>query len=274
MVTSTTPRAWRRPAGAGAPETSSSAAAHSTASADQPPSGRSSASSSDAHADERRPAAGRRSTRTRVPRSMPTTSRTAGGRRTSNPGVDTGAAVRCDDAGPGPVPSVRSGHSDGHRTRRHRHDARRHSEQPARRSAASRGDGVGRPGGSASCTRWPGTRPRTARGSRAAADRGLGRARPRDALRPCSTGRDPDLVYVTYGKLWLPVFLGFFLCAFVVRPPATAAGVREVGLARGAGRLRLRCRSASSLEYWTQWTGEYERVLRHRFPRRSCRRSC
>ena len=38
-----------------------------------------------------------------------------------------------------------------------------------------------------------------------------------DALQPLLDWGDPDLVYVTYGKIWLPVFLAFTLAAFVVR---------------------------------------------------------
>ena len=62
---------------------------------------------------------------------------------------------------------------------------------------------------------------------------------------------------MTYGKIWFPVFLAFTLCAFVVYRRRRPAGLREVGLAGGAGRLRLARASASFLEYWTQWTGDY-----------------
>ena len=37
------------------------------------------------------------------------------------------------------------------------------------------------------------------------------------ALRPLVDWADPDVVYLAYGKIWLPVFLGFLLCALVVR---------------------------------------------------------
>ncbi len=37
------------------------------------------------------------------------------------------------------------------------------------------------------------------------------------ALRPLLDWGDPDTVYLTYGKAWLPVFAAFTLCAFVVR---------------------------------------------------------
>ena len=37
-----------------------------------------------------------------------------------------------------------------------------------------------------------------------------------DLLSPLLDWGDPDLVYVTYGKIWFPVFLAFTLCAVVV----------------------------------------------------------
>ncbi len=37
-----------------------------------------------------------------------------------------------------------------------------------------------------------------------------------DALSPLLGWADPDVVYVTYGKIWFPVFLAFTLCAFAV----------------------------------------------------------
>ena len=37
-----------------------------------------------------------------------------------------------------------------------------------------------------------------------------------DLLAPLLDWGDPDLVYVTYGKIWFPVFLAFTLCALVV----------------------------------------------------------
>ena len=37
-----------------------------------------------------------------------------------------------------------------------------------------------------------------------------------DVFSPLLTWGDPDLVYVTYGKIWFPVFVAFTLCAAVV----------------------------------------------------------
>ena len=81
-----------------------------------------------------------------------------------------------------------------------------------------------------------------------------------DFLSPLLEWGDPDLVYVTYGKLWLPVFVGFFLCALVVyrrRQPR--------GFERGAWRVVLVGYAAAVVsvfaEYWTQWTGEPNALL-------------
>jgi hypothetical protein len=43
-----------------------------------------------------------------------------------------------------------------------------------------------------------------------------GRCRPPNALSPLLGWGDADLVYVTYGKIWFPVFVAFTLCAFVM----------------------------------------------------------
>lgn len=78
-----------------------------------------------------------------------------------------------------------------------------------------------------------------------------------DALSPLLTWSDPDTVYLTYGKLWLPVFVAFTLCAFVVRRRR-----REAGALRGAETWAWRivlpayvlaCVSVAA-EYWSMWT--------------------
>ena len=77
-----------------------------------------------------------------------------------------------------------------------------------------------------------------------------------DLLAPLLTWGDPDLVYVTYGKIWLPVFLAFTLCAVVVRRRREPAGFEK-----GAWWLAIIAYSAACLgvflDYWTQWTGDY-----------------
>jgi hypothetical protein len=81
-----------------------------------------------------------------------------------------------------------------------------------------------------------------------------------DVLRPLLDWADPDFVYVTYGKLWFPVFAGFFLCALVVyrrRQPR--------GFEKGAFRVALVGYAAAVVsvfaEYWTQWGDEPNALL-------------
>ena len=59
-----------------------------------------------------------------------------------------------------------------------------------------------------------------------------------DALAPLLNWADPDIVYVTYGKIWFLVFLAFTLCAFVVYRRRRAGRVREVGVAGDARGVR------------------------------------
>ena len=81
-----------------------------------------------------------------------------------------------------------------------------------------------------------------------------------DALSPLLDWADPDLVYVTYGKIWLPVFLGFFLCAVLVRHRR-----RPQGFEKWAWRVVLLGYAwavlAVTTTYWTQWTGQYNSLL-------------
>jgi len=81
-----------------------------------------------------------------------------------------------------------------------------------------------------------------------------------DLLSPLLTWGDPDLVYVTYGKLWLPVFVLFTVAAVVAyrarRPHGFEKGVWLVVLVAYVG-----CCFAAMGEYWTQWTGETNGLL-------------
>ena len=76
----------------------------------------------------------------------------------------------------------------------------------------------------------------------------------RKALAPLLDWADPDTVYLSYGKLWLPVFVGFTLAAFVVHRRR-----RPRGFERWAWRVVVfgYCYACVSvvLEYWTQLTG-------------------
>jgi hypothetical protein len=85
-----------------------------------------------------------------------------------------------------------------------------------------------------------------------------------DALRPMLDWGDPDLVYVTYGKLWLPVFVAFFLCAVLVRHRRRPEGFEKwawrvvlVGYAWAVADV--------AMSYWTQWTGSYNALFEPAF---------
>lgn len=77
-----------------------------------------------------------------------------------------------------------------------------------------------------------------------------------DLLSPLLGWADPDIVYVTYGKVWLPVFLAFTLCAVAVYRRR-----RPTGFERWAWRLAIGAYAVACvgvfLDYWTQWTGNY-----------------
>ena len=74
----------------------------------------------------------------------------------------------------------------------------------------------------------------------------------RAALKPLLDWANPDAVYLTYGKVWLPVFVAFTLCAIVVRRRR-----RPVGFEKWAWRIALTgyvwaCLSVLG-DYWLQW---------------------
>lgn len=78
-----------------------------------------------------------------------------------------------------------------------------------------------------------------------------------DVLSPLLDWANPDIVYITYGKIWFPVFLAFTLCAFMVYRR------REPGrFEKWAWRFALTgyviATVAVCLDYWTQWTGSYD----------------
>ena len=81
-----------------------------------------------------------------------------------------------------------------------------------------------------------------------------------DALLPLLDWAGPDTVYYTYGKLWLPVFVAFTLCAFVVHRRRSPEGKE-----RWAWRIALvgyvgACVSVAA-EYWTQWGAGSDTLL-------------
>jgi hypothetical protein len=85
-----------------------------------------------------------------------------------------------------------------------------------------------------------------------------GWARPAaDALSPLLDWADPDLVYVTYGKIWFPVFVAFTLCAFVVYRRREPVGFEKWAWRAALAAYVLAC-AGVFLDYWTQWTGNYD----------------
>ncbi len=77
-----------------------------------------------------------------------------------------------------------------------------------------------------------------------------------DLLSPLLEWGDADLVYVTYGKIWFPVFLAFTLAAYVVLRRRRPAGF-ETWVWRVALTGYTIATLATFLDYWTQWTGDY-----------------
>ena len=77
-----------------------------------------------------------------------------------------------------------------------------------------------------------------------------------DLLSPLLTWGDPDLVYVTYGKIWFPVFLAFTLCAAVVYRRRMPGGFEKWAWRLAITAYALACLGVF-LDYWTQWTGDY-----------------
>lgn len=81
-----------------------------------------------------------------------------------------------------------------------------------------------------------------------------------DLLAPLLDWGTPDLVYVTYGKVWAPLLVLMTLAAFTVHRHR-----RPVGFEKWAWRITLLayvggCASATA-EYWTQWGQETTPLL-------------
>jgi hypothetical protein len=85
-----------------------------------------------------------------------------------------------------------------------------------------------------------------------------------DLLSPLLDWASPDVVYLTYGKLWLPVFLAFTLCAFVVRRRRQDHDAVR-GAEKWAWRLALTGYTLACVcvaaEYWTMWTAIDDALL-------------
>ncbi len=75
----------------------------------------------------------------------------------------------------------------------------------------------------------------------------------REFFRPLLDWSNPDVVYLTYGKIWFPVFAAFTACAYVLYRRR-----RPVGFEKFAWRFALVAYTWASVAvfvtYWTQWT--------------------
>ncbi len=81
-----------------------------------------------------------------------------------------------------------------------------------------------------------------------------------DLLDPLLSWASADAVYLTYGKLWLPVFVAFTLCAFVVHRRRRPSGV-EKGMWRVVLTAYVLACVAVAAEYWTMWSAINEPLL-------------
>ena len=81
-----------------------------------------------------------------------------------------------------------------------------------------------------------------------------------DLLKPLLRWSDPVEVYLSFGKLWLFVFAGFTLCAFVVQRYRQPRGFEK-----WAWRIALTGYVVATIgvfgDYWTQWGSDYNWFL-------------
>ena len=66
---------------------------------------------------------------------------------------------------------------------------------------------------------------------------------------------------MTYGKIWFPVFVAFTLCAVVTYRRRRPAGFEKWAWRAGDHGAYAPPASAVFLDYWTQWTGDYDARL-------------
>lgn len=86
-------------------------------------------------------------------------------------------------------------------------------------------------------------------------------AEPADRLlAPLLDWADPDIVYVSYGKLWLPVFLIFTAAAFLAHRERAPRGAERVVWWVTLVGYGGACLCVLG-EYWTQWTADTNAVL-------------
>lgn len=77
-----------------------------------------------------------------------------------------------------------------------------------------------------------------------------------DLLHPLLGWADPDVVYITYGKVWFPAFVAFTLCAYVVYRRRQPTGLEKWAWRAAVASYAVACVGVF-LDYWTQWTGNY-----------------
>ena len=75
----------------------------------------------------------------------------------------------------------------------------------------------------------------------------------RDLFRPLLDWASPDAVYLTYGKIWFPVFAAFTACAFVLYRRRRPAGFEKFAWRFALVAYTWGC-VAVFVSYWTQWT--------------------
>jgi hypothetical protein len=75
----------------------------------------------------------------------------------------------------------------------------------------------------------------------------------RDFFRPLLDWANPDAVYLTYGKIWFPVFAAFTACAFVLYRRRRPTGFEKLAWRFALVAYCWAC-VAVLVTYWTQWT--------------------
>ncbi|RYP83069.1 hypothetical protein EKO23_20300 [Nocardioides guangzhouensis] len=79
-------------------------------------------------------------------------------------------------------------------------------------------------------------------------------AEPADKLLdPLLGWASPDVVYLTFGKIWLPVFVAYTLCAIVVRRRRQPTGAEKWAWRIVVPAFVAACACVAA-EYWLQWT--------------------
>lgn len=75
----------------------------------------------------------------------------------------------------------------------------------------------------------------------------------RDFFSPLLDWANPDAVYLTYGKIWFPVFAAFTACAFVLYQRRRPQGFEKFAWRFALVAYTWAC-VAVLVTYWTQWT--------------------